>query len=73
MPLHTTPMPGLTIRAILLDDPSVNRVYKAFPASDASGLFYPSAVRLPQPGRWMLIATAGPDRGCFTLTIGHAR
>jgi hypothetical protein len=69
-PLHTREMPGLTIRAILLDDPDVTRVYSApYPAFNSTGTFYPSSVVLPVVGRWMLIATAGPDWGCFVLQL----
>jgi hypothetical protein len=69
-PLHTREMPGLTIRAILLDDPAVTRVFNApFTAFNATGTFYPSSVMLPVAGRWMLIATSGPDWGCFVLQL----
>ena len=70
-PLHTD-MSGLTLYATLLDDPAVSRVYQfgAAAGSNANGSFYPSAVPLPQPGRWRIVATAGPDWGCFDLAVG---
>lgn len=74
IPLHSSPMPGLTVRAILLDDPAVRQVVtppRDLFASTAVGLFYPSTVELPAPGRWLLVATAGPDWGCFLLTLGE--
>jgi hypothetical protein len=70
-PLHTDAMPGLTLYATSLDDPAVSQVYRfTTPAANANGPFYPSAVPLPQPGRWRLVATAGPDWGCFDLVVG---
>jgi hypothetical protein len=70
VPLHREPMPGLTVRAVLLDDPAIDRTFTLTPAAGADGPFYPSGVVLPVPGRWMLLATAGPDWGCFVITIG---
>jgi len=32
-------------------------------------VFYPSAVPVPAPGSWRLTARAGPDRGCFVVTL----
>jgi hypothetical protein len=69
VPFHTATMPGLTVRAVLLDDPAPNRTFTLTPAVGAGGPFYPSGVVLPAPGRWMLIATAGPDWGCFIVTL----
>lgn len=72
IPLHTGKMPGLTVRAVLLDDPTVQRVFTAAIVgySDRGGeAFYPSEVVLPVAGRWMLVATAGPDWGCFIVTL----
>jgi hypothetical protein len=38
------------------------------PKSDAEkDSFFPSGIRFPQGGRWLLIATAGDDWGCFIL------
>lgn len=69
VPLHRDAMPGLTVRAVLLDDPAIGRAFTLTPAAGADGPFYPSGVVLPAPGRWLLLATAGPNWGCFVMTL----
>jgi hypothetical protein len=70
IPLHTNAFPGLTVRAVLLDDPSIRRVFsESIVGHGSGGAFYPSTVVLPTPGRWLLVATSGPDWGCFVLTL----
>lgn len=32
-------------------------------------LFFPSRTRLPSVGRWLLVATAGPNWGCFVFDL----
>jgi hypothetical protein len=66
-PLHVPyPAPQLTVRATLLDNPSVTRAERH---TERTPGFYPSSLKLPSAGRWLLIATAGPDWGCFLLTV----
>jgi hypothetical protein len=38
-------------------------------ASNASGMFWPSGTRFPQPGRYRLTATAPGHWGCFEVTV----
>ena len=70
-PLHTLDISesGLTVRATLLDDPAITRVYHNDGIGYGSGRFYPSLISLPRHGRWMLVATSGPDWGCFIVTL----
>ena len=80
-PLHTQRMPGLKIRAIPLADPDKARLilYEdvAWGAEDAppdsreaiETRFYPGSLRLPEAGKWRLVAVSGPDWGCFELTL----
>jgi hypothetical protein len=36
-------------------------------ASGSNGLFFSTSPRVPRPGRWLLVATAEPNWGCFIL------
>ena len=68
-PLHTDKMPGLTVRATLLDNPSISRTYRFSRVGYAGDAFYPSHDPLPRSGTWRLVATAGPDWGCFEVEV----
>jgi hypothetical protein len=35
----------------------------------AQGATYVTGVSLPNAGRWLLVATSGPDWGCFIVTV----
>ena len=81
-PLHTSKMPGAIIERVPLDgQPTVAAVgyedmawfaEEAPPNSDEarSTSFYPGGLRLPEPGRWRLAVTSGPDWGCFEVEVG---
>lgn len=63
----------LLIRAVRLNDPgdslrlSVPHWAYSPGAKRESG--FPSLVRFPTAGDWLIIGTAGPDWGCFVLTV----
>lgn len=70
IPLHADRMPGLLVRATLLDVPTTTAVYELYSTGYGNGIMaYVSGVRLPQAGRCMLVATSGSDWGCFLLTL----
>ena len=71
-------VPVLTVHATRLDQEAESRVFEASEIAWPSGpgasaatstRFYPTGIRLPSVGRWMLIATAGNNWGCFIHTI----
>ena len=63
----------LTVRVTRLDTIAPGQVYTygtwAKPAGQKGDLFVPSDLRLPTPGQWMLVATAGPNWGCFVYDL----
>lgn len=40
------------------------------PRTRTSPDFYPSGIHVPAVGHWLLVATAGPNWGCYILTVG---
>jgi hypothetical protein len=72
IPLNVDHMAELTVQATLLPGRRVTRTYRQTQAATAGGdVFYPSAVPIPAPGTWQLTARAGPNQGCFLVTV-HA-
>ncbi len=75
VPVHTTWVspPPLTVRAARLDAPTEQVVFAqgnvVRPTGMFTGLFYASAFRLPSEGRWLLVASAGGNWGCFIYTL----
>ena len=74
IPLHTTKqMPTLTVSAVRLDGPALNRIFVqgAHTHTDDAPAreFYLSAFHFSSRGKWMIIATAGANWGCFLHTI----
>jgi hypothetical protein len=67
---HSTP---LVVRGARLGHPGDTIRYTqpehAWPRGQSeTEVFFPSGIELPRPGRWLLIAAAGDDWGCFILT-----
>jgi hypothetical protein len=70
IPLHVGHMPELDVQATVLPGQAVTRTYRQSQVATAGGVvFYPSGVPIPLPGTWKLVATAGPNRGCFIVAI----
>jgi hypothetical protein len=76
MPYHPQPAnPGqLIVRATRLDDPTKQWIFEreggmAHAPGANLDYSYPSAFYLPSPGRWMLVATAGTNWGCFIYNL----
>ncbi|HEX8229636.1 MAG TPA: hypothetical protein VF826_10035 [Chloroflexia bacterium] len=72
IPLHQDQMPGLTVKLIRFEDLTTIFQVRNFPTVGSTGVgsFYPSGVPLPSAGRWRLVATSGPDWGCFDVAVG---
>ncbi|MCA9720835.1 MAG: GNAT family N-acetyltransferase, partial [Gemmatimonadetes bacterium] len=70
--------PTLIVRATRLDAPAEGRVYETSEVAQPSGpresawtriRFYPTGIRLPTVGRWLLVATAGNNWGCVVHEV----
>lgn len=69
-PLHQDRWDGLTVRVLPSGSPEDARTLNfSTIASNAESSFYPSSVEIPDAGGWRLVATSGPDWGCFELTL----
>jgi hypothetical protein len=71
------PSAPLTVSAARLDAVAETRVFEQPTLAytiDHSGKrtgaqFYPSGFRVPSRGRWLLVASAGENWGCFIVTV----
>jgi hypothetical protein len=75
-PLHGSALskPPLMVRAARMESPADSVRLRvdglAHGGSNAEPLYgYPSEVLFPSAGRWLVIATAGGDWGCFVLDV----
>jgi hypothetical protein len=58
----------VTVQPLDSDDPAIVQAFE-LRASTASAVFWPSATKFPEPGRYRLTATAPGHWGCFELTV----
>lgn len=62
---------GATIRTSLLGQPhagsTTHRRADQIASVSNMAIFYPGALRLPEPGEWRITVTIGPDTGCFLV------
>ena len=69
VPRHPAVGDTLVVRATLLDSPADTSRFVSANWAVSTGWFYASGYLLPKSGRWLVIATSGPDWGCFILRV----
>jgi hypothetical protein len=63
-------MEGLKVEAVSLDKTKDNHTYRFIDlAHGGNGAFYPRGIPLSAGKSWRLVATSGPDWGCFELSL----
>jgi hypothetical protein len=71
-PLHfASVMPALVVSGRKLGVPSdtLQFLSSRIAWNSDSEYFFPSGFRIPSAGRWLLVASSGPNWGCFILTV----
>lgn len=70
VPLHAEKMPGVHVTAVHAKSGTTVKVFKDSAAEAAEWSYYDTNIRLPKAGTWRLNVSAGPDQGCFELSLG---
>lgn len=74
VPLHPDDsMPSLKVSAERHGgnpEPALHYEFPAYAWSSAGWPFYVSGTVLPTAGTWRIVASAGPNKGCFDVTVG---
>jgi hypothetical protein len=71
-PLHPNANSPLVIRALSLDNPGTPVEYRFTTMTgsiEENMAIYPSTLRLPRAGNWLLMAESGTNWGCFLYTL----
>lgn len=70
VPLHQGRMQSLTVKVTSSGGGRNNHTHRFSDlAGNEDGAFYPSEIPIPENGNWRLVATSGPDWGCFELDL----
>ncbi|MDN5766029.1 MAG: hypothetical protein L0H96_04500 [Humibacillus sp.] len=70
VPLHAEKMPGVDVTAVHAKSGTTVKVFKDSAAEAAEWSYYDTNIRLPKAGTWRLNVSAGPDKGCFEVSLG---
>lgn len=69
VPLHTAKMPGVTVVATHRGSGTRVEEHKDSYGDAEQWKFYDTLLTLPKAGTWELRVEAGPDTGCFVMTL----
>ncbi|WP_205471499.1 hypothetical protein [Nocardioides sp. SYSU D00038] len=69
VPQHSEEMPGVVLTARHTGSGATVEVAEDHVSDADQFLFYDVELRLPRAGTWELRAAAGPDRGCWRVTL----
>jgi hypothetical protein len=67
-PKQTAVVPPMQLRAVKVGAPEVTVTWTfTSVASNENGVFFPTTVRFPEGGKWLVVVTSGDNWGCFLL------
>lgn len=67
IPMHTDPMPGVTIKATHQASGQTTTERQTRVADTDQWKFYDTMITVDEPGLWRFVVTSGTDRGCFEV------